>query len=48
MRKSREIFHVVEKIVTYATFYIQATNLKAQLQGKNIKWTFILFAIVFV
>ena len=37
MRKSGEIFHVVEKIVTYVTFYIQATNLEAQLQGKNIK-----------
>ena len=37
MRKSVKIFHVVEKSVTYVTFYIQATNLGGQLQGKNIK-----------
>ena len=48
MRQSGEIFHVVENIVAYVTFYIQATNLGAQLQGKNIKWTFILIAIVIV
>ena len=48
MRKSVKIFHVVEKSVTYVTFYIQATNLGGQLQGKNIKWTFNLIAIVIV
>ena len=37
MRKSGKIFHVVEKSVTYVTFYIQATNLGGQLQEKNIK-----------
>ena len=37
MRKSGKIFHVVEKIVTYVTFYIQATNLGAQLKGNKIK-----------
>ena len=48
MRKSGEIFHVVENIVTYVTFDIQVTNLEAQWKGKKIKWTFILIAIVFV
>ena len=40
MRKSGEIFHVVEKILTYVTFYIQATNLGAQLQGEEYKMNF--------
>ena len=49
MRKSGETFQVVEKIVTYVTFYIQATNLGVQLQGKNIVigW-FICFHVKFV
>ena len=38
--KVREIFHVVEKIVAYVTFYIQATNLGAQLREKFIKLSF--------
>ena len=40
MRKSGEMFHVLEKIVTYVTFYIQANNLGGLVTGEEYKTNF--------